>query len=288
MKHRSGTENFLRISMLTLASLLLVLGPAAASGKGLIYHHKPDGSGKLKKVSLESMEIHRNHGDNRGCYSRDLCIFDDLNNLSLGGARLGLNGRGNLVISNIDGSGTVGVRQDPLPDDSQVMITGVACPNFLASAEGTKGVFVMYADVPDDVFSVLTVENIGPGPDGEDLMMAHGDFSPIGATSYTIQVFNEGVLVADIGGIQDPTVIFPKDDIQEVDCTIDGRITYEKTDPGPITIVDVNTTVVGNRFCFMAEDALVEGTRQTAIDNLFTNTGPVEMTFQVARPFDNQ
>lgn len=279
-----------RISIGIVAALLLALGLAAEGGdNGTMYHKQGNsGSGKLMSLPLAAMAGHLSHGDNRGCYSGARCVFDDLQNLAIGGARLALNGRGNLIISDIDGSGTMGVRQDPLPDDSQVMITGMACPNFLASAEGTKGVFVMYADVPGDVFSVLTVENIGPGADGVDIMRAHGDFSPIGATSYTIQVYNGDELVADIGGLDDPTVIFPKDDIEEVDCTIDGRITYERTDPGPITIAAAGVTVLGDRFCFIAEDATVEGTRQTAIDNFFTNTGPVEMTFQVAGPFGIQ
>ncbi len=281
-----------RLWWVTLGLTLVTLVPVWAQGNSqeARLFHAPNGnleSGHLMTVPMASMSGHQAHGDNRICFSGSQCLFDGIQNLGLGGAQLALNGVGNLIVSNVDGSGTTGVRQDPLPFDSQEMITGIACPNFLASAEGTAGVFIMYADVPGDVFSVLTVENLGPGANGQDVMRAHGDFSPIGTTKYTIRVFNDGALVADLTGLDDPTVLFPKDDIREIDCSIDGTITYEKTKPDIITVVAAGQQVVGDRFCFMAEDAKVEGTRQTAIDNFLINTGPVEMTFQYAGPFLN-
>jgi len=58
-----------------------------------------------------------------------------------------------------------------------------------------------------------------------------------------------------------------------------------ETVPDIIAIAATGETVVGDRFCFIAEDAKVEATRQTAIDSFLINTGPVEMTFQYAGPF---
>lgn len=274
----------------TISMLALVVGaPLLAQGQSdmaRVYHAPQggNGGGHLMSVPLAATEGHLNHGDNRVCFNEKRCIFDGLTNVFLGNAALRLNGAGNLIVSNIGSSGLDGVRQDPLPSDSFQMITGIECPNFVGSAEGTRGVFIMYADVPGDVFSVYTVENVGPGPNGVDVIRAEADFSPIGATTYTLQVFNGEDLVGEVNGLKVGEVTFAKTDIREIDCTIDGRITTEITFPDIVTVAATGEKFFGDRFCFMAEDATETATTQTAIDNFLTNTGPVEMTFQFAGP----
>ena len=277
-------------TVLLITALVLVAGaPLLAqgqSGMARVYHAPQggNGGGHLMSVPLAATEGHINHGDDRVCFNEKRCLFDGLTNVFLGNGTLSLNGAGNLIVSNIGSSGLDGVRQDPLPNNSFQMITGIECPNFVGSAEGTRGVFIMYADVPGDVFSVYTVENVGPGPKGVDVIRAEADFSPIGAKTYTLQVFNDGVIVGEVTGLDEGVVTFAKTDINEIDCTIDGRITTEITFPDIVTVAATGEKFFGDRFCFMAEDATETATTQTAIDNFLTNTGPVEMTFQFAGP----
>lgn len=279
-------RTFWSLSILAVFTLA-VAAPLFAQGRSemaRVYHAPNGGQGSLMSVPLAATTGHLEHGDDRICFNETRCIFDGLTNLALGNAKLSLNGAGNLIVSGIGSTGRDGVRQDPLPLDSFEMITGIECPNFVGSAEGTTGVFIMYADFPGDVFSVYTVQNVGPGPDGVDVIRAQGDFSPIGATTYTLQIFNGEDLVGDVRGLKEGVVTFRKTDLREIDCTIDGRITTEITFPDIVTVVATGEKFFGDRFCFIAEDATETATRQTAIDNFFVDTGPVEMTFQFAGP----
>ena len=119
-------------------------------------------------------------GAKRACSSDTACVFDGVLNRSLGAARLRLNDKNNLIVENIGTDGSDGVRQFAVPDDTILMETGLACPNFVESVQGSKAVIVMYADTPTEVASTLTLENT----DGRTITTS-ADLSPAFGESST-------------------------------------------------------------------------------------------------------
>jgi len=215
-------------------------------------------------------------GDDRFCGPPGLCVFDGLNNLSLGEGSLVVNDSCNLVVGNIGSSGADGVSQD-LPDGTEKMVTGLATPNFSLSQPGTKVSVDMIADVPGDLFSTFTIENIGDGT-----LHTTGDFSPIGTTLYQVHVFLDGQLASEFSDLPTGELILDElTNLTAIDCTIDGDITYDTDRPVGV-IVSNGAISFGNGFCVTAQDPVVTGTEQIRIDNYFTDTGDVTMTFQYA------
>ena len=131
-------------------------------------------------------------GGKRVCDSDSACVFDDIPNRSLGDVRLRLNDKNNLMVENIGSSGRDGVRQFGVPHDTVWMRTGLACPNFVESIEGSKAEIIMYGDgaVANEVISTLTIENIG-----NDTIVAEADLSPVGVTTYQVTVLDGDAIV---------------------------------------------------------------------------------------------
>jgi len=207
-----------------------------------------------------------------------LCVLDGINNLAVGAANLAIDADCNLVVGNIGSSGEDGVSQD-LPAGTQKMVTGLVAPNFTMSMPGTKVSVDMIADVPGGLFSNFSIENIGM-----ETLRTNGDFSPIGASLYTVHVFLDGVLVDEFKDLTSGELLHnPLTSFTEIDCTIDGDITYCTDRPVSVALIDGSSSF-GNRFCITAQNAQVTGTVQLQIDNYFADTGDVSMTFQYAGP----
>jgi hypothetical protein len=163
------------------------------------------------------------------CSSTVVCEFDGIQNVALGQAQVSLNGACNLVISNIGSSGKDGVSQNPLPPDSQLMITGLACPNFLNSLAGTEMRVDMHADIPFSLFSTMTATNT----DGNTLQIV-ADFSPAGATMYDVTLFDGGgAIVGQWNNLPSGITLFPKNDIVEACCDILGQHHVHADDAQP-------------------------------------------------------
>ena len=239
-------------------------------------------------------------------------MFDGIPNVPLGNAQLSLSGAAdcpdgacvanlcqggendgnpcepdpqcNLVVSNIGSSGLDGVRQ-PLAPGTTRMVSGIACPNFAESLAGTEARFQMFGDVPGELISELRVRNT----DGETIE-ARADFSPVGVTDYTVQIMIGDHMVANLTGLPEAVVFFPRTDLNEIDCfPIPGtnliHISYELTWVSPI-LVPGHGTFNGNVIWVIGrvDDPTRIPTGLTRIDNFFKDTGPVEMTFQYAGP----
>jgi hypothetical protein len=100
-----------------------------------------------------------------------------------------VNGACDLVVSNIGSSGQDGFSQVSLPLHTGEVVTKFACPNFAQSQVGDQAIVTFHADVPGGIFYTMTVTNIG-----NNTMEMHPDFSPVGATLYTITVENGGTV----------------------------------------------------------------------------------------------
>ena len=212
------------------------------------------------------------------CKSPQFCIFDEIPNIAQGQATLFLNDECHLEVQNIGGTGQDGVTQSPLPSNSTKMVTGIGRPNFGASVVGTKAEFNMFAD--NKLLSTLTIENIEDG-----VLRATGDFSPTGATLYQVRLFLGNKLVGDFGPLPQAVALFPKNDLVEVDCGIEPQceITYGLAEPRPVTVVG-GDTVFADGLLYIALNPVGTHKAQTQIENFFTNTGTIVMTFQFAGP----
>ncbi len=218
------------------------------------------------------------------CESDTQCVFFGIDNASLGAATLSLNEDCNLVISNIGSSGKDGVVQTGL--SSTQMVTGLACPNFAASIEGTSALVNMIGDI--GLISTFTAENVNG-----QMVVAQGDFSPVGATSYTVQVMLGEQMIAEFPGLPKAIIQFPAVDLEEIDCLIEPEchISFDLTMPVPIQVIGGGALPMADVVWIIAENPTLNPTVQTAIENFFANTGDIEMTFQYAGPatcgFDN-
>lgn len=216
----------------------------------------------------------------RECTSDATCVFDGVPNRALGNAKLRLNAARNLIVENIGSSGLDGVRQFAVPANNVVMATGIACPNFVESVQGSRMEIIMYGDVPFEVISRLIAENT----DGDNIT-TEADLSPIGVTLYTVQVFNNEELVGEVRDLRSSLVLLTgRRDYVDVLCGIHPGnlvwIQYALTFPGPIEIGETQEEFVGDRVRVKGQDQGVKASRQTAFDNLFANIPSVEMTYQ--------
>jgi hypothetical protein len=123
------------------------------------------------------------------CSSDQSCVVDGVSNAALGDATLSVSDAGNLLVGNIGTSGKDGVSQVALPAGTGEVVTMFACPNFAQSEVGDQEIVTFHADVPGGIFYTMTVTNIG-----NDTMEMRPDFSPVGATLYTITVLDKGVV----------------------------------------------------------------------------------------------
>ena len=224
------------------------------------------------------------------CTDTSTCVFDGILNQGLGGATLALGtavgnpGDTTLIVSNIGSSGLDGVSQDPLPPDSTSMTTGFACPNFAQSVQGAMARIEMHGDISTSLLSTLTIENVL----GETIR-ASIDLSPVGVTSYTVQIMIGDHMTASASGLSIAELFFLRDDVTEGTCTIDPgaetiTLSFSLSWVTPITLPGVGTAE-GNVVRIIGRMMTAqELTRQTRIDNFFANTGPVEMTFQYSGP----
>ena len=223
-------------------------------------------------------------GAKRVCSSDTACVFDGISNRALGAARLRLNDKGNLIVENIGSGGRDGVRQFGIPYDTVVMETGLACPNFVESVQGSKAEIIMYGDTPNELISTLIIEN----RDGETIV-AYADLSPIGVTRYTVEIFNGDELVVKIPDLPDSEVqTTGLRDYIDIECGIHEDpdtgidlvwIQYQLTEVGTLTVPGVGT-FDGDIVRIKGQDQGIHPTRQFAFDNFFTNMPFVEMTFQ--------
>ena len=206
-----------------------------------------------------------------------VCQLDGIDNLALGKATLVVSDDCGLVVDNIGSSQQDGVRQFPLPADTVQIVTGLAPPNFRESQVGARSVITMSADVPGDTFSALTIEKTG-----DNTVRTRADFSFIGATSFTVLLFNDGELIAEFNGLTQAACSHDLTAVTEIDFTIEGYISYCPDPDTPTKVATIEGEFLADRVCFIAEGATVTATVQTQIDNEFANTGAVEMTFQYA------
>lgn len=133
------------------------------------------------------------------CADDSVCLFDGFPNRALGAATVTadrMEGREVLRVDGIGSSLKDGVAQD-VPQ-SMEMTTELVTPNFSQSKEGTTLVTTqvgIVAGKPDQLFSKMTITN-----KAEQLHIT-GDWSPIGTTSYEIQIYNGDRLVTSQTGL---------------------------------------------------------------------------------------
>lgn len=120
------------------------------------------------------------------CASPLACTFAGIANVALGEATLSLNSSGHLIVSGIGSTGQDGVSQVSLPPRTGEVVTEFAGSNFGTSSQpGAMESVTVHADVPGGIYYRLDVENLGKG-----VIEARPDFSPVGATRYTLTVLN--------------------------------------------------------------------------------------------------
>lgn len=146
-----------------------------------------------------------------GCSSPQSCTIDGMLNTSLGDATLSINDECHLTVNNIGPSGQDGFAQAALPARTREFVTTFDCPNFLESSADARENVIVYAEVPGGVFYRFEVENIGDG-----MMEMRPDFSPVGATRYTITVLNDGVVTGTFRDLSFATFRMALDDQEEI------------------------------------------------------------------------
>jgi hypothetical protein len=145
------------------------------------------------------------------CSSRQSCVFDGISNAALGQATLSLNAAGHLLVSNIGSTGQDGFSQLALPSTAAEVVTHYACPNFAQSQTGDQEVVTFHANVPGGIFYKMTITNIG-----NNTMEMRPDFSPVGATLYTITVLNGGTVNRVIQNLSSATFTTAQGDQEEI------------------------------------------------------------------------
>ena len=225
----------------------------------------------------------------RSCSTDTACTFDGIPNRSLGGAKLSLNEESNLIVESSGSDGVHGVRQFGIPNDTVVMTTGIACPNFVESVAGSKLEIIMYGDIPGEILSTVTVENI----DGESII-AETDFSPVGVTLYTVQIMNGDELVLEVTDLPSSQVqVQAGNDWVAYRCGLHPNNPPETqmwtdwalTQDGVIILVPSGQSAQGNIVRVTGQDQKLFPTVLTSFDNFFTLLPKVEMTFQETKSF---
>ena len=145
------------------------------------------------------------------CSSAQSCTFDGVTNVALGNARLSVNDACHLVVSNIGSTGEDGVAQILLPHRTGEIITHFACPNFSESQAGARETMTVYADVPGGIFYRTSIENIG-----KDTLEINPDFSPVGATLYTITVLDGATVTGVFKDLPSARFTVPQGDTEEI------------------------------------------------------------------------
>jgi hypothetical protein len=146
-----------------------------------------------------------------GCTSDRSCTFDGIENIALGNATLSINASCHLVVSNIGSSGQDGFSQVLLPSNSGEVVTLFAGSNFAQSQVGAKETMTVFADVPGGVYYTKTIENTGQGT-----LEIHPDFSPVGATLYTITVMDGNTVTGVFPNLPSPTFSVQQGDQEEI------------------------------------------------------------------------
>jgi hypothetical protein len=215
-------------------------------------------------------------------------VFFGFVNQPLGNAQLNVLG-GNLVVSNIGSSGQDGVRQIMPGSGTQAMQTNLGLPNFSMSSAGTK-LFTTQIGVVDGIsnqlFSSFSIENV-PVETAPSILKLAADFSFVGATSYSIDLFNGSQLVTRQTGLSTGEMFAPPVDFEGLDCKVgkDGKeeITGKTDGPVSITIADRGTFFADN-WVIENEDFTRIATAQEFIEMFGTNTGPLTITAEFSDP----
>jgi hypothetical protein len=145
------------------------------------------------------------------CSSETSCTFDGVKNVALGNAKLGVNKACNLVVDGIGSSAEDGFSQVDLTSQAFEVATHTACPNFANSKKGDKEVVTFHADVPGGIFYTMTVENIG-----NRTLEMRPDFSPIGATLFTVTVLEGGRVNKEFRDLSSGTFRMAQSDTEEI------------------------------------------------------------------------
>ncbi len=220
------------------------------------------------------------------CAADGTCTFDGLLNTPLGDATLSINDQCQMVVQGIGGSGEDGVVQSDL--NSTVMSTSLATPNFSGSIIGSKATITQLGVVdgqPDKEVMVTTIVNFN-GDDVKTIV----DCSAIEVLGYTVEIYQGLVLVSRQNvGVGPPSLFYPREDLLSLTCGIEPngdvftairlenpqpiRVETPISDPGPFT---------GDLILVFANKPGLIPTLQTAIQNVFFNTGDVTMSSMFA------
>jgi hypothetical protein len=145
------------------------------------------------------------------CPSQQACTFQGIANTALGSATLSINSSCNLVVDNIGPTGQDGVSQSSLPPNTNEVVSEILCPNFATSKQGDMAIMTVRANVPGGVFYTLSIKNIG-----NSMMEMRPDFSPVGATRYTVTVMNGASVAGVFSDLPSATFQMAQDDTEEV------------------------------------------------------------------------
>lgn len=227
-----------------------------------------------------TVNMHHDHE----CVSPSECVFIgtfSIPNIAIGNATLSMeriDGLDVLKVDGIDSTLTNGVMQR-LPE-TKVMHTYLMLPNFSLSQGGATLKTTQFGIVdgkPDQEFSSLWIMNVG------DRLRIVGDWSPVGAQSYEIQIYEGTELVTAQKGLETGEMFLPLGDILGEDCEIKPphKVTGEVPEPAAFTIPG-RGTFVGDNFAILPENDDHEPTAQTRIEMLAKDTGPLYLVQQYA------
>lgn len=144
------------------------------------------------------------------CSSSQSCTFNGIRNVAMGEATLSINDLCHMVASGIGSSGKDGFSQVFNPGVTGEIVTEFACPNFAESQAGAMATYTCYADVPGGVFYRKTVENIG-----NDTLEIRPDFSPVGATLYTLTILDGDRVTGIFSNLPSAAFSVPQGDQEE-------------------------------------------------------------------------
>lgn len=263
-------------TMTTILGLTAVTGIAVASGGGAATQpdlYWPDSMGTHTAPNL---------GEGHMCTSASECAWVgafSFPNLSIGDAALSMEHIDGLDVLKVDGIDSTldnGVMQ--ILPGTKIMHTYLMLPNFSRSHRGATlktTQFGIVDGVADQEFSSLTITNVGRR------LQVDGDWSPIGARSYEIQIFNGTELVTAQNGLRTGRMFLPVTDILGEDCEIEPphKVTGELASAQAFTIPG-RGRFVGDNFAILPENDDREPTAQTRIEMLAKDTGPLYLAQQ--------
>ncbi len=225
------------------------------------------------------------------CFSPSDCFFSGFDNFALGNATLSLqevDGVEVLQVDNIGSDLTDGVAQ-LVPKTQEMKTTLITSlgnpPNFSASTAGATLLTTQTGIVdgqPNQLISSMSISNIGGN------LVVDGDWSPIGTTSYEIQIFDGSNLVTSQKGLTTGQISSPLVDVYVVDCTIGpgGReLTYAIHNDPPVAIaftIPGRGTFFGDNVAIIAEGFTLDPTAQTRIEMLAANMNSLTIVTESA------